>query len=552
MSLRTRLLAAIGVIALVALLVADVATYSALRSFLYNRIDQTLQTTTNAFAGGQVPQEGPAGANGAGFPRGGAPPGFNTGQAPQVAPGLFVERLSDGRQEFSLPAREPGGKKLSPLLPSGLSTSFDAKAAGSHEYLTTGSTTAGGPQFRVLVTKASDGDVLIVGQPLDATAGTLHDLFLIELAVTAGALLAAALLGTWLVRVGLRPLEDVERTAEAIANGDLDRRVPGEENRTEVGRLAKVLNIMLARIQRAFAERDATETELRRSEERLRQFVADASHELRTPVAAVSAYAELYRRGAREHPEDVDRFIAGIEGETERMKHLVEDLLLLAKLDEGRPLVLEPVELVELASGAIEASRAMGPAWPVTLHATRTAEVLGDRIRLRQVVDNLLANVRAHTPPGTTTTVRVTDSPSEASLEVGDDGPGLTEDQTRHIFERFYRADPSRSRASGGSGLGLSIAWSIVNALGGTLTASTRPDGGAAFLVTIPHLPALDVPAGDRDDHVPAGDRGDHVPAGDRGDHVPAGDRGDHVPAGDRDDHVPAGTPTGDSTIQTG
>ncbi|HEY3943123.1 MAG TPA: HAMP domain-containing sensor histidine kinase [Acidimicrobiales bacterium] len=499
MSLRTRLLAAIGVIALVALLVSDVATYSALRSFLYDRIDQTLQTSTNAFVGGRGPEESPTRGDAPGPPQGAAPPGFDTGQAPQVAPGLFVERLADGKQEFSVPAREPGGKKLTPLLPSRLWVSFEAKAAGSHEYLTTGSTTAGGPQFRLLVTKASDGDLLVVGQPLDATAGTLHDLFLIELAVTAGALLAAALLGTWLVRVGLRPLEGVERTAEAIANGDFGRRVPGEESRTEVGRLARVLNIMLARIQRAFAERDATETELRRSEERLRRFVADASHELRTPVAAVSAYAELYRRGASDHPEDVDRFISGIEGETERMKHLVEDLLLLAKLDEGQALVFEPVELVELAASAVAASRAVGPAWPITLHATQTVEVLGDRIRLRQVLDNLLANVRAHTPPGSGTTVRVTGGPSEASIEVADDGPGLTDEQARHIFERFYRADPSRSRASGGSGLGLSIAWSIVHALGGTLTASAPPDGGASFVVRLPHLPAPDLDGADRE-----------------------------------------------------
>ncbi|MGH9096140.1 MAG: sensor histidine kinase, partial [Acidimicrobiales bacterium] len=323
-------------------------------------------------------------------------------------------------------------------------------------------------------------------QTLDTTTDTLQHLLWVDLAVTGGALIAALLLGLWLVRVGLQPLRQVEVTAAAIAEGDLSRRIPGDERRTEVGRLSRVLNIMLARIQRAFAERDATEAQLRRSEERLRRFVADASHELRTPVAAVSAYAELYTRGAAEHPEDLNRFIVGIQGESERMKHLVEDLLLLARLDEGLPIEHRPVELVSVVADAIGASRAVGPEWPVALHATGPVEVLGDRLRLRQVVDNLLANVRAHTPAGTRTVVSVTSDSAHAVVEVADDGPGLTADEAAQVFERFYRADPSRTRTSGGSGLGLSIVWLIVAAHYGTIAASPGTEGGAVFTVTLP------------------------------------------------------------------
>jgi two-component system OmpR family sensor kinase len=487
MSLRTRLLAAVGVVSLVALIIAGVTMYDSLGSFLNNRVDQSLQTASQAFSGnGHPPGSGPP--PGGTFPPSSGGGGFPSGTAiPRLAPGLFVERITaaDVTTEFQK-AAEPGGHQYTPSLPTNLFSSFANRPTGSSEFLTTASTQSSGPQFRVLVSKASDGDLVVLGQTLDTTADTLRHLLWIELAVTGGALIAALLLGLWLVRVGLQPLRQVEATAEAIAEGDLTRRVPGEEHQTEVGRLARVLNVMLGRIQRAFADRDATEAQLRRSEERLRRFVADASHELRTPVAAVSAYAELYTRGAAEHPEDLDRFIAGIQGESERMKHLVEDLLLLARLDEGLPIEHRPVELVSVVADAIEAGRAMGPEWPVALHATGPVEVPGDRLRLRQVVDNLLANVRAHAPAGTRTVVSVTSDGAHAVVEVADDGPGLTAEEAAQVFERFYRADPSRTRTSGGSGLGLSIVWSIVAAHYGSIAASPRVEGGAVFTVTLP------------------------------------------------------------------
>ncbi len=269
-------------------------------------------------------------------------------------------------------------------------------------------------------------------------------MFLTELAVTAIALVLALAGGWWLVRLGLRPLEDVEATADSIAAGNLDQRVPGAEQSTEVGRLARALNVMLERIQAAFSARVASEARLKENEQHLRQFVADASHELRTPIAAVSAYAELFERVGAEHTEDLPRIVSGIRTETARMDRLVNDLLTLARLDEGVPMELAQVELVSLVSEAVRTATAVGPEWPVHFWAAQPVEVTADKDRLRQVVDNLLANVRAHTPEGTSTTVRVDQIGDQAEVEVRDSGPGMPETEARRVFERFYRADPAR------------------------------------------------------------------------------------------------------------
>ena len=296
----------------------------------------------------------------------------------------------------------------------------------------------------------------------------------------------ALLGGWWLVRLGLRPLEDVEATAESIAAGNLDQRVPGADQQTEVGRLARALNVMLERIQAAFSARVASEARLKESQDHLRRFVADTSHELRTPIAAVSAYAELFERGAAEKPEDLPRVVSGIRTETARMDRLVNDLLTLARLDEGVPMQQVPVELVALASEAVHTATAVGPEWPVRFWAARPIEVTGDKDRLRQVVDNLLANVRAHTPAGTSTTVRVDEAGDEAEIVVHDTGPGMPADEARRVFERFYRVDPARARTAGGSGLGLSIVAAIVAAHGGTVFAVSSPDNGMTVTVRLP------------------------------------------------------------------
>jgi two-component system OmpR family sensor kinase len=272
----------------------------------------------------------------------------------------------------------------------------------------------------------------------------------------------------------------VEATAHAIADGDLDRRVPGDDAKTEVGHLALAFNTMLGRIQDAFSARDATEA-------RLRRFVADASHELRTPVAAVSAYAELFDRGANVRPDDLGRVMTGIRAETARMGDLVEDLLLLARLDEGRPLEQDAVELVTVAAQALDASRAVGPEWPMQLDAAHPVEVMGDAARLRQVFDNLLGNVRSHTPPGTATTVRLLEVGDEAVIEVADNGPGLDPEQASRVFERFYRVEASRSREHGGAGLGLAIVAAIVGAHGGRVEVTSSVEhSGAVFVVRLP------------------------------------------------------------------
>ena len=490
MSLRARLLLALAVVSLVGLIVADVVTYSSLRSFLLDRVDQQLASTTIP---GLVGPTGPT----SGATSNQTPPGVE-----RAAAGVSLEvRSSDGQVRVQLPAVEPGGKQYSPQLPTHITVPSSSEGQPAAVYFDVPSTTSGGPEFRVRASETPEGGLLIVGLPLDSTYATLNRLLLIELAVTGGALVIAMGLGWWLVRVGLRPLEGVERTADAIAAGQLDRRVPGDDARTEVGHLARALNVMLERIQGAFMERDATARRLAASEERMRRFVADASHELRTPLAAVSAYSELFSRGAEHNPADLERVMRGIRIESERMTVLVEDLMLLARLDEGRPLERGPVELVSLAAEAIHSAAAVGPEWPVTLRAERPVEVIGDGPRLRQVLDNLLANVRAHTPPGTPSTVRVGTMGDRAFVEVADRGPGLTREQAERVFERFYRADASRSRGSGGAGLGLSIVAAIVASHGGDASVRPNPDGGTIFVVWLPlGAPPDAPPTPDRED----------------------------------------------------
>ena len=509
MSLRTRLLIAIGIIAVVALAIADVITYSSLQSFLYQRVDQTL-TGSLGFVEQRVAHPNPLNPSGAfnclrgpGGPLGG-------GTAPNVGPGGEPgdSGASPGVQSQAILVRpSPGspashvncpayidGKVYTPNIPATLPTMQPAAHGTKEVFFDAPSTKAGGPTFRVLATTRSNGDVLMVAQPLSDTESTLQRLLLVELIVTGGAVLVALIGGYWLVRVGLRPLRDMETAAESIAEGNLTERVPGENDTTEVGRLARTLNVMLSRIESAFRARVATEGRLRESDARLRRFVADASHELRTPIAAISAYAELFGRGASEQKDDLERLMGGIVTETGRMEHLVADLLLLARLDEGRPMEMRSVDLVALCGEAVQTARTVGPAWPVTFTAPRPIEVTGDATSLRQVIDNLLSNVRSHTPEGTTARVSVEPDGDGAVVVVADDGPGMSAEQVDHVFERFYRSDPSRSRLHGGAGLGLSIVAAIVGAHGGTVTAGSGVGQGTTFTVRLPATPPSGVP----------------------------------------------------------
>jgi len=499
-SLRLRLLLAVGAIAIVALVVADFATYSALRSSLYNQVDQELAAhpqvrftvdsvtgavqcpTPHSSFGGTPVEAGPGPGPGSG-PGDGDQGGF--ANIFGISYASVVNQNGSVVDDLVCPAYV-GKDSYRPQLPSPI-TGFTTQPDGSQAvYFTTSSIVAGGPSFRVRAVKGQNGEVAVQAQPLVDQNSTLHTLFLTELAVTAGALVLALAGGWWLVRLGLRPLEDVERTADSIAAGDLDQRVPGADQATEVGRLARALNVMLERIQAAFSARVASESRLRHNEQHLRQFVADASHELRTPIAAVSAYAELFERGGSEHSEDLPRIVSGIRTETARMDRLVNDLLTLTRLDEGVPMETAPVELVSLVSDAVRTAAAVGPVWPVQFSAARPVEVIGDKDRLRQVLDNLLANVRAHTPEGTTATVRVDQIGDQAQIEVRDAGPGMPDEDAQRIFERFYRSDPARTRTRGGSGLGLSIVSAIVTAHGGTVSAVSSPGEGLVVTVLIP------------------------------------------------------------------
>jgi two-component system OmpR family sensor kinase len=320
---------------------------------------------------------------------------------------------------------------------------------------------------------------LAVGVPLTDMNATLTRLLWLELAIGTLALAAAAAIGWRLVRVAMKPLEHIEATAGAIAEGDLTQRVADEDRSTEVGRLGHSLNVMLGRIEESFAEREA-------SEKRLRQFVADASHELQTPLTSVRGYAELFRRGAVDRPEDLANAMRRIEAESERMGVLVDDLLLLARLDQGRPLIRERVDLGAAARELAGDAQIVSQDHPIDVTVDGDVTITGDGVRLRQIISNLLSNARTHTPPGTAITVSVRRMGRDVLLEVADTGPGLSSGHLERVFERFFRADPSRARTSGGTGLGLSIVAAIARAHGGEAGVASAPGDGATFHVRLP------------------------------------------------------------------
>jgi two-component system OmpR family sensor kinase len=379
-----------------------------------------------------------------------------------------------------------------------------------------------GTYWRMLVTVLSNGTVLQIAQRMSGVDLVVAQLVWVDVLVGTAVLIALAAVGAALVRQSLIPLGQIERTAAAIAAGDLTQRVPdpeddGGEPKTELGRLSRALNAMLTQIEAAFTARavseaaarsaesaardaaaDAKESEARAvlSEQKMRQFVADASHELRTPLTSIRGFAELYRQGAVADPADVAKLVRRIEDEAARMGLLVEDLLLLARLDRERPLTLAPVELPVLAMDAVEAAHATAPDRKIELDVRDAPErliALGDDARLRQVIGNLMMNALVHTPPEASVTLRLYAAPGDrAVVEIADTGPGLAPEQRDHVFERFYRADEARTRRTDrtatGTGLGLAIVAAIVRAHDGSVEVLSEPGRGATFRVTLPAL----------------------------------------------------------------
>jgi two-component system OmpR family sensor kinase len=473
-SLRARLLLTSVVLVAAGLIAANVATYRLVSSSLFHRIDDQLVSGRSPAARqlsvGSFDGHGGPGDGGSGLP-------FGTYVAFRDSSGRILTHAFLPFDQ-SAPA---------PTLPSKLPLST-APSDQTYQIFNADSVTGGEPRYRVIATAWTAREVpqgtqvpgtLILAIPLTETVRTLHNLLVVEGLVSLVVLLAVAGLAWWLVRLGLRPLEGIGQTAGAIAAGDLTRRVEPADERTEIGRLGLSLNAMLSQIEAAFEERRA-------SESRLRRFVGDASHELRTPLTSIRGYAELFRRGADSRPQDLAKTMRAIEAEASRMGLLVDDLLLLARLDQGRPLDREPVNVGRIAAEAVESARAIEPDRPIALDVGGPAVVTGDQGRLRQVLDNLLDNVRGHTPAGTAVSVTVGVDDAEVVLTVADRGPGLPPEVASRVFERFYRGDPARSRRTGGAGLGLSIVSAIVEAHGGSVRCLPSEGSGATFEVRLP------------------------------------------------------------------
>jgi two-component system OmpR family sensor kinase len=468
-SLRARLVGTLLAVVAVGLGVADLVTWEAVKSFETSRIDAELRLAWDpAYHGYLEPSSFPFASN-------------NTlDQLPADTLLWFV--ANNGSTVFSGVLVQSGHSlpsNAAPAMPPGVLSRLVAGGPGTQVFM---QTSAAGITYRALAAELHDGSgIFVVGIPLSYLQATLAHLALVELLVSVAVLLACALGGLWLIRLGLRPLESMVDTAGQIAEGDLSRRVDYVDRRTEVGRLGEALNTMLSRIEDAFLARQ-------RSEENLRRFLADASHELRTPLTSIRGYAELFRRQADLRPADLEAAMRRIESEAERMSVLVEDMLLLARLDQGRPLESKPVDLTGLAADGVTDLKAADPSRPVSFQASGVVIVRGDEHRLRQVIANLLTNARVHTPPGTPVAVSVRAEPPWAVLEVSDQGPGIEPEDLQRVFERFYRADRSRQRGGSfaGAGLGLSIVAAIVAAHSGEVSAYSETGKGATFTVKLP------------------------------------------------------------------
>ena len=514
-SLRIKLVTALLALVAVALAVMGFVGVAVFGSYLQNQVDAQLRSL-NA----QVQND----------------PFAFTGRSHQnvfLLNNSVVEILASNRQPV------PGSGNWQNLSSSGPAISgSQAQASGNPSPPFTVPSLSGSYDWRVItqpVQYTTDGGVtyqsgtLVVGLSLGNLDQTMAYLTRLDLIVSVVILLVLMIVGFAVVRANLQPLVDIEETAGEIADGHLNRRVPERDPRTEIGSLGRSLNIMLSQIETAFHSREQSEAAAHQSEERMRRFIADASHELRTPLTAIRGFAEYYRQrgglvahwdkeeaatatasgevgpgplvmGSGLTPDDLDRIMHRVEKEAARMGLLVEDLLLLARLDQQRPLARQPIDLLSLAADAVHDARLLAPDRTINLSVQPGAAflVIGDEPRLRQVIGNLMSNALTHTPDGSPIEVsigsgtldpRVRDSAPAVTLDVADHGPGMTPEQAHRVFERFYRADQARTRTTGGSGLGLAIVSALVAAHGGVASVRTAPDRGATFRIALPLAP---------------------------------------------------------------
>ncbi|MES9539405.1 ATP-binding protein [Actinomadura sp. NPDC000600] len=472
MSLRVKLIAGMLVLVTLGMTVMSAAGASVLRQYLVGRADDQLRGSVGRAIDQVVPQ-------------------LESGRTRitvRIPSEMYGQvRTTDGR---SLGQNEAWSETGHPRLPANLNGHID------RPFTVTGT---GGSTWRILAEPISDGTVLVLAFSMEEIDRTVQRLVVIDAIVGLLVLAVLVVVGVAVVRASLRPLWAVEATAGAIAAGDLSRRVPEADPGTEMGRLGRSLNTMLGQIEAAFRARAESEAAARRSEEtalrseeRMRRFVADASHELRTPLTAIRGFAEFYRQGAARTPEEAERLIGRIEETASRMGLLVEDLLLLARLDRQRPIERRPVDLLAVAADAVQEARILAPERTIdlTVEGGLAYQVRGDEPRLRQVLGNLLSNAVAHTPEGTLIEVRLSPGTLRgepaAVVAVADQGPGLAPEQVDRVFERFYRSDEGRSRDHGGAGLGLAIVAALVAAHDGEVRADSAPGEGATFTVVLP------------------------------------------------------------------
>jgi two-component system OmpR family sensor kinase len=475
-SLRSRLVAITILFAAIAISASDFAATEKLHSLLVSQIDKQL----NVIAGGSVLRLDQAGIDPSAIGDDATQPQTNSSKPLNRVPTTTVITLVDTSGNY---INQIGGEMSMLGVKSLQFTGLTAVVVQSHNgkpFTISESTT--GDDYRIIARLLPSGyGSVLVTIPLDSVHATLGELILIFLLISLIILILIAFGAHYLIRWSFKPLTEIEHTAQAIAAGDLSRRLADKSSDTEVGRLTNSLNTMLSHIEESFKVKEE-------SENRLRRFAADASHELRTPLTAIRGFSELHRQGAVKGEENVSELISRIESESIRMSSLVEDLLLLARMDQTPEIKRKPINVIDLVDEAVTSARAASADHPIVFEKnSNEVFILGDQIRVHQSVANLLANARTHTPDGTKIYVVVEEDENEVRIKVSDEGPGIPQELHEKLFERFYRADSSRSRRFGeGSGLGLSIVSTVMTAHGGSVSVESEEGKGATFTLHFP------------------------------------------------------------------